>query len=125
MPIRIEVLPEYVHILWYGKLVDGDLARLGSDIPRIGMQLGRAPHVLHTFGEIEGTGLKPEALRAHGRHLGTIVLPNRCRAASVCAHPLAYGMARMMQLLNENPSLQIEVFSDLEEALRWLKACPS
>ena len=125
MPIRIEVLPEYVHVLWYGKLVDGDLARLGSEIPRIGMQLGRAPNVLHSFGEVEGTGIKPEALRAHGRHLGTIVLPNRCRAASVCPNPLAYGMARMMQLQNENRDLEIEVFADLEEARRWLKAGPA
>jgi hypothetical protein len=122
MPIRIEVLPEYVHVSWYGKLVDQDLVLLSREMPKIGLHLGKAPHVLHTFDEVDGIGLPPESLHAHARQLGLTQLPNRCRVASVCRNPLAYGMARMMQMLNHNSDIQIEVFSDMEEALRWLKA---
>jgi len=122
MPIRIEVLPEYVHVAWYGKLVDQDLVLLGREMPKIGQQLGKAPHALHTFDEVDGIGLPPESLQNHARQMGLARLPNRCRVASVCGNPLAYGMARMMQMLNQNSDIEIEVFSDLEGALRWLKA---
>ena len=122
MPIRIEVLPQYVHVSWYGTLAEQDLDQLSAEMPKIGVQLGKAPNVLHTYDEVEGMGLPPESLQAHARRLGRTKVPNRCRAATVCSNPLAYGMARMMQMLNRNPDIQIEVFSGREEALCWLKA---
>ena len=124
MPIRIEILPDYVHVSWYGKLVNQDLAVLSTEMPKIGEQLRKVPNVLHTFDEVEGMGLQFEAMHTHGRHLGRIKLPNPSRTASVCNNGLAYGMARMMQSLNHNPDLQMEVFSDMETALRWLKGEP-
>ena len=124
MPIRIESLPEYVHVSWYGRLVSQDVALLSTEMPRIGMQRGRAPNVLHTYDEVEGSGLQFAALSAHGQELSRIKLPNPCRSALVCSNPLAFGLARMMQMLNRNSDLQIEVFSNLEEARQWLKAMP-
>ncbi len=121
MPIRIEILPEYVHVTWYGSLANDDLALLGTEMPKLGIQLGKVPNVLHTFDEVTGIGMQFEAMHSHGRHLGRIKLPNRSRTASVCSNPLSFGMARMMQSLNHNPDLQMEVFSTMEEALRWLR----
>ena len=121
MPIRMQLLPDYVHVAWHGNLSSLDLDELSAELPRIGQQIGRSPDVLHTFDEVKGMGLQGENLAAYGRHLEKIKLPNPTRSASVCGNPLAYGMARMMQMFNQNPDLQIEVFSDMPEALRWLK----
>jgi hypothetical protein len=121
MPIRIEILPEYVHVAWYGSLVNEDLAMLGAEMPKIGQLLGKVPNVLHTFDEVSGIGLQFEAMHMHSRHLARIKLPNRSRTASVCNNPLSFGMARMMQSLNHNPDLVMEVFSTMDEALAWLR----
>ena len=121
MALRIESLPEYVHVSWQGELVSQDLTLLSNELPRLGLQLGKAPNVLHTFDEVRGLGLPARALEAHGRYLGQIKLPNPSRSASVCHNPLAFGMARMMQMYNQNPDLQIEVFSDVAEAIKWLQ----
>ena len=124
MALRIESLPEYVHVSWHGELVSQDLTQLSHELPKLGLQLGKAPNVLHTFDEVRGMGLAARALEAHGRHLAQIKLPNPSRSASVCHNPLAFGMARMMQLYNQNPDLQIEVFSDEVEAVDWLRGGP-
>ena len=121
MPFRIEILPEYVHVEWYGNLVNSDLFNLGMEMPRIGEQLRRAPNVLHTFEGVETVKLEVDAMQAHGRKLARTVLPNPSRTASFCDRPLVYGVARMMQSLNTNPMLQMEVFSSREEAIAWLR----
>ena len=42
------------------------------------------------------------------------------RLAIVVAHELAYGMARMYQILTEQSIPNVRVFRDLEEAKSWL-----
>ncbi|AOS46446.1 hypothetical protein Verru16b_03552 [Lacunisphaera limnophila] len=125
MPIRIQLLPEYVHVVWHGELVNQDLEFLSAEMPRIGRQIGRAPNVLHTFEEVTSTSLRFDAMHIHGNRLRSVKVPNSCRIASVCHQPVAFGMARMMQLINQNPALQMQVFTELEPALRWLKDAPA
>ncbi len=120
MPIRIQLLPDYVHVIWHGELSKEDLDTLSVEMPRIGRQLGHAPNVLHTFDETSGTSLRFEAMHSYGRDLRLVKLPNPCRIASVCTHQVGFGLARMMQLINQNPDLKMEVFSDKEAALHWL-----
>jgi hypothetical protein len=46
--------------------------------------------------------------------------------AIVATGPLAFGMSRMFQLMNEHIlAKQIRVFEDYDEALAWLRALPS
>lgn len=42
------------------------------------------------------------------------------RSALVANRPVQFGFARMFQMLNDNPRIQIRIFGNLEEALRWL-----
>lgn len=121
MPFRIEILPEYVHVEWYGDMVNEDLIEVGLALPKVGEQLRKVPNVLHTFDKVENLRLQFDAMHAHTRKLSRTELPNRSRTASVCERPLFYGVARMMQSLNSNPNLQMEVFTSLEDALAWLR----
>jgi hypothetical protein len=43
------------------------------------------------------------------------------RLAIVVAHDLAYGMARMYQMLTEQSVPNVRVFRDMEEAKSWLE----
>ncbi len=42
------------------------------------------------------------------------------RSALVAKQPVHYGFARMFQMLNDNPRIQIRIFPTVEEALQWL-----
>jgi hypothetical protein len=44
------------------------------------------------------------------------------KSALVANRPLQFGFARMFQMLNDNPRIQIRVFGNLEEAQQWLHA---
>ncbi|MDQ5981134.1 MAG: hypothetical protein QG602_4112 [Verrucomicrobiota bacterium] len=124
MPIRIQLLPDYVHVNWHGELTTQDLDLLSVEMPRIGWQIGHAPNVLHTFDETTGSALRYDAMHSYGRNLQQVKLPNPCRVASVCNHTIGFGLARMMQLINQNPDLDMKVFSEKEAALCWLTETP-
>jgi hypothetical protein len=44
------------------------------------------------------------------------------RSALVANRPVQFGFARMFQMLNDNPRIQIRIFGNLEEARQWLHA---
>jgi hypothetical protein len=46
------------------------------------------------------------------------------RSALVANRPVQFGFARMFQMLNDNPRIQIRIFGNLEEARRWLHSSP-
>jgi hypothetical protein len=44
------------------------------------------------------------------------------RSALVACKPVQFGFARMFQMLNDNPRIQIRVFGSREEAEQWLRS---
>lgn len=57
---------------------------------------------------------------AHRRALRPIPVP--VRSALVASKPVQFGFARMFQMLNDNPRIQIRVFGNLTEAAQWLRS---
>ncbi len=47
------------------------------------------------------------------------------RSALVAKQPVHYGFARMFQMLNDNPRIQIRIFGTVEEAMEWLDSARS
>ena len=54
--------------------------------------------------------------RAHRRVASPI------KSALVVNRPVQFGFARMFQMLNDNPRIQIRIFGTVEEAAQWLHA---
>jgi len=54
--------------------------------------------------------------------LRTIQLPQIVKSAILTSNPLQYGIARMFQSILEHPQIKIEIFSNEEEACKWLSA---
>jgi hypothetical protein len=46
------------------------------------------------------------------------------KSAFLATNPLAFGIARMYQLLLESPRIEVRVFKDLEGAAEWLAVKP-
>jgi hypothetical protein len=49
-------------------------------------------------------------------------IPAPIRSALVACKPVQFGFARMFQMLNDNPRVQIRIFGSLEEAQQWLRS---
>ncbi len=47
-------------------------------------------------------------------------VPAPIRSALVANRPVQFGFARMFQMLNDNPRIEIRIFGNLEEARQWL-----
>lgn len=43
------------------------------------------------------------------------------RSALIAIQPVHYGFARMFQMLNDNPRIQIRLFASRDEALQWFE----
>jgi hypothetical protein len=120
MPYQVQVHESYVHVRWFGVVIAEDLRELGRELPRIGMQLRRAPNVLHTFEEVEATKLNFHTVHNYSAEVGKISIPNSCRVATVASSPISFGIARMFQAMNGNPNIEMELFESLAEAQDWL-----
>ena len=46
------------------------------------------------------------------------------KSAFLAAHPLAFGVARMYQLLLHSSRIEVRVFQDIESAAEWLSVKP-
>ena len=44
------------------------------------------------------------------------------RSALVASKPVQFGFARMFQMLNDNPRIQIRIFDNRPEAEQWLRS---
>lgn len=48
-------------------------------------------------------------------------VPAPIRSALIAVQPVHFGFARMFQMLNDNPHINIRVFPSRDEAVRWLE----
>ena len=53
-------------------------------------------------------------LKAHADQVG------KCKWATVVSTTAAYGMGRMVQILSEDMDIEVKVFTNIDEARRWL-----
>lgn len=119
MPYSITIEGRVAHVHWFGALCRRDLDTLGQDLPRVGRQLGFAPHVLHTFGEVKA-GLPPIEAFTYALRPGQAPIPNPVRAAIVADSDTAEALATVFRLLNATPNLEMAVFKNEAEARGWL-----
>jgi hypothetical protein len=105
----------------FGVLDRADLEAVSSEVQRLedaGMLKDRLTDLTALdridvgFEDVFGLALR--------RAQRTIASP--IRSALVAAKPVQFGFARMFQMLNDNPRIQIRIFGNLEEAEQWLRS---
>ncbi len=57
---------------------------------------------------------------AHRRVQRSVAAP--IRSALIAVQSVHFGFARMFQMLNDNPHINIRVFASRDEAVRWLES---
>lgn len=57
---------------------------------------------------------------AHRRAQRQVTAP--IRSALIAVQPVHFGFARMFQMLNDNPRINIRIFASRDEAVSWLQS---
>jgi len=120
MPYTYTIEDRIVHVAWNGVVSKEDLQSIGGAIPRIAAELGFAPNVLHTFGQMTGYTFQPIAAYVVALVRKRAHIPHPVRSASVATTPETKKMAQFFKTLNRSPNLTMEVFDSEQAARAWL-----
>jgi hypothetical protein len=120
MPYNLTAEPGLLRIVLFGALTAQELQSLAAEIEEIERGLPMAPHRLSDLSQISNPDVGFADVFAFAERRKAQSLPNRVKSALVAPRPVNLGYARMFQMLNDNPQIEIRIFGTLAEAEVWL-----
>jgi hypothetical protein len=121
MPFEISDEGKFYSARLYGVLDRADLNAVMKEVERLedaGLLIDRITD-LTALDRID-VGFEEVFAIAARRADRRVIAP--IKSALVANRPVQFGFARMFQMLNDNPRIQIQIFGNLEEAQQWLHA---
>ena len=121
MPFEIRDEGNYYCIRLSGVLDRADLGAVTAEVERL-EDTGPPKDRVTDFTAVEriDVGFEEVFALALRRAQRTVTAP--IRSALVAKKPVHFGFARMFQMLNDNPRIQIRIFGTAAEAVQWLTA---
>ena len=121
MPFDIRDEGSFYFIRLSGVMDPADLKAVTGEIERL-EDAGPPKDRVTDFTGVEriDVGFEEVFALALRRAQRTVTAP--IRSALVAKRPVHFGFARMFQMLNDNPQIQIRIFGTAEEAVQWLSA---
>jgi hypothetical protein len=119
MPFEISDEGKFHSIRLLGVLDSADLDAVMLEVQRLEDQ-GLMADRLTDLTTLDRIDVGFEEVFALAVKRGERKVPAPIRSALVANRPVQFGFARMFQMLNDNPRIQIRIFGNLEEARRWL-----
>ncbi|MBI2513131.1 MAG: hypothetical protein HYV96_14230 [Opitutae bacterium] len=122
MPHRLKFIDDLLLVEVSGRFDRSALDALAETIVECEADLCRSPDRLTDLSAVVHVTVKADDLRSVLERRFSAYPPfNAFRHALVGATPLQYGMSRMYQILNTSPQTEMEVFTNREDALGWLR----
>lgn len=120
MAYHIDTSQPIWRITFSGTLSNRDLQELLNDARNLEKDKSAVPNRLADLRQLEAieVGFSEMSSLATARRSHT--LPNAIKTALLTKGPVQFGIARMFQMLLEHPKIQVQVFSEEADALRWL-----
>ena len=119
MPFEISDEGSFHSARLFGVLDRADLDAVMQEVERLEDE-GVIRDRLTDLTSLERIDVGFEEVFALAVKRGERKVPAPIRSALVANRPVQFGFARMFQMLNDNPRIQIRIFGNLEEARRWL-----
>lgn len=120
MPYSIDTSTEFIKVTYMGTLDGKDIQGVLRDgLNTDGKEL-KATNRLEDMRKLKGIKLGFHDLLGFTENIRTIQLPRTVKTAILTGNPLQYGVARMFQSILVHPQMKIEIFSNEEEANKWL-----
>ena len=120
MAFHIAREPGLLRIIFFDDIHAKDLLSLADAIAAIEQEHTVALNRLTDLSQVSGPDLNYAAILAFVEHRRAQQLANRVKSAIVAPTPVHLGFARMFQILNDHPQIEVEVFATLEAAHTWL-----
>jgi hypothetical protein len=111
-----------VHLTFRAHVTAEDIRDMVDLLAKIETEARVSPDRIADLSAIEGISLNFSAIIDYAVMRRKAPLKNKVKAAIVAPHPLQYGLARMFQTLNDNPDIDIEIFTDRNCGLAWISA---
>lgn len=121
MPYHLRMDGDLLRCDFHGTFTSADLARMGEEINALERAQAVVPDRLTDLSGASVAELDYGAISALANRRRQSVIKNKVRSAVVGATPLHYGLARMYQMLNDHPMIELRVFSSQAEALEWIR----
>ena len=111
-----------VYLTFRGYVTAEDIRDMVDLLAKIETESKVSPDRIADLSSIEGISLNFSAITDYSANRRKAPLRNKVKAAIMAPHPLQYGFARMFQTLNDNPDINMEIFTDKDSSLAWISA---
>jgi hypothetical protein len=119
MPFEIRDEGSFYFTRLSGVLDPPDLKAVTTEIERLEDE-GPPKDRVTDFTAVERIDVGFEEVFALAMRRAQRVVRAPIRSALVAKKPVHFGFARMFQMLNDNPRIQIRIFATADEAVQWL-----
>lgn len=121
MPFEIRDEGQFFSIRLFGVLDRVELNAVTNEVERLEDE-GPPKDRLTDFTALERIDVGFEEVFAQALRRANRQVAAPIRSALLANRPVQFGFARMFQMLNDNPRIQIRIFGTLEEAQQWLQS---
>ncbi len=122
MALDSKIAEGIVYLTFRGYVTAEDIRDMVDLLAKIETEARVSPDRIADLSAIEGMSLNFSAIVDYSVMRRKAPLKNKVKAAIVAPHPLQYGFARMFQTLNDNPDINMEIFTDKNSGLAWISA---
>jgi hypothetical protein len=119
MPFEISDEGKFHSARLFGVLDRADLNAVTKEVERLEDE-GALKDRLTDLTSVDRIDVGFEEVFALAQRRVNRVVATPIKSALVANRPVQFGFARMFQMLNDNPRIQIRIFGSLEEAQQWL-----
>lgn len=122
MPFEIHDQGPFLSARLFGVLDLRDLNALVEEVERMESEAPAPKDRITDLTALDriDVGFEEVFAVAHRRMQRQITAP--IRSALIAVQPVHFGFARMFQMLNDNPRIQIRIFPNLDDAVLWLES---
>jgi hypothetical protein len=120
MPFELTSKPHCFLVVFFDPLTRHDLQAAADAIAAIEDTLPLTPHRLTDLSQVSETDLTYANMLAFVERRLARGLANPIKSAIIASRPVQIGFARMFQILNDHPQIEVQVFRTLAEAEAWL-----
>jgi len=120
MSYSIDKTTEFIKVTYWGSLTNDDI----QAVTKYALNNNVIDFInrIEDMRKLDSVNLGFKELSGFTQNLRTLQLPRIVKTAILTNGPLQYGIARMFQIILDHPKMKIEIFSNEEEAYKWISS---
>jgi hypothetical protein len=120
MSYSIDKSDKFIRVIYSGTLKNQDIQGVLRDSLIMNGGELKLTNRIEDMSRLKGIRIGFDELMALTEKLRTIQLSRVVKTAVLTSNSLQYGTARIFQTILEHPQMNVEIFSNEEEAYKWL-----